>query len=151
MRHWILSRMIHCPCENELVYLPEKTVMFKEKWLLGKYKHNSTVMNGAEAMKHTGPLVLAPAIFAHRNYSKLPGYVCSVPSSHFDKTPAHTCANHSWAVGICLHTSKLAQPLWSSRGPMWWRWMIWTCTLAYLSSEPYRATSFKFCCLFCSA
>lgn len=51
MRHWILSRMIHCPCENELVYLPEKTVMLEEKYLLGKYKYKFTVMNEAETMK----------------------------------------------------------------------------------------------------
>lgn len=151
MRHWILSRMIHCLCENDLVYLLEKTVMLKEKCLLGKYEHKSTVMNEAETVKHTGPLVLAPAVFAHRNYSKLPGYVCPVPSSHLDKTPAHTCANHSSTVGVCSHTSKLVQPLWSSRGPMWCRCMIWTCTPAYLSSERYRATNYKFCCLFRSA
>lgn len=116
MRHWILSRMIHCPCENELVYLLEKTVMLEEKCLLGKYK--STVMNEAETMKHIGSLVLARTVFAHRNYSKLPGYVCSVPGSHLDKTPAHTHANHSLTVGICLHTSQLAEPLSTSRGPV---------------------------------
>jgi len=115
--------------------------MLEEKCLLAKYKYKSTVMNEAETMKHTGFLVLALAVFAHRNYSKLPGYVCSVPSSHLGKTPAHTCANHSLTEGIFLHTSKLAQPPRSSRGPVWCRCMIWTRILAYLSSEP-RATNY---------
>lgn len=84
--------MIHCPCENELVYLLEKTVMLEEKYLPGKYKYKFTVMNEAETMKHAGFLVLAPAVFAHRNYLKPQDYVCSVPSSDLDKTPAHTCA-----------------------------------------------------------
>lgn len=69
--------------------------MLEEKCLLGKCEYKSTVMNEAETMKHTGSLVLAPAVFAHRNYVKLPDYVCTMPSSHLDKTPAHTCANHS--------------------------------------------------------
>lgn len=70
MRHWMLSKMIHCPCENELVFLLEKTVMLEEKCLLGKYKYKykSTVMNEAETMKSTGSVVPEPAVFAHKNY-----------------------------------------------------------------------------------
>lgn len=60
--------MIHCPCENELVYLLEKTVMLEEKCLLRKYKYKSTVMNEAETMKSTGAVVPELAIFAHKNY-----------------------------------------------------------------------------------
>lgn len=60
--------MIHCPCENELVYLLEKTVMLEEKCLPGKYKYKSTVMNEAETMKTMGSIVPELAVFAHKNY-----------------------------------------------------------------------------------
>lgn len=60
--------MIHCPCENELVCLLEKTAMLEEKCLQGTYKYKSTVMNEAETMKSTGSLVPELAGFAHKNY-----------------------------------------------------------------------------------
>lgn len=138
--------MIHCPCENELGYLLQKPVMLEEKCLLGKYKYKATVINEAETMKLTGSLVLAPTAFAHRNYSKLPGYVCSVPSSHLDKTPAHTCANHSLTFAY-THQNWLSH----SQVQKWSGVMQVYDMDMHPGIFVFRATNYKFCCLLCSA
>lgn len=93
MQHWILSRLFHCSCKKWLVYLLEKTAILEEKYPPGMWKYKPTVMNVDGTVKHTRPLSLAPAAFAQRTYSELPGVLCSVPSTHLNKTPARLYAN----------------------------------------------------------
>lgn len=124
--------------------------MLEEKCLPGKYKQKSTMMNEVETMKHTASLVLALSVFAHGNYSKLPGYVCSVPTSHLDNTSAHMCKSE-------IPSGHLLAPIEAGSAALNFTWshvmQVYDMDtyLAYLLSEHYRKMNFKFCCLFSSA
>lgn len=147
MRHWILSKMIHCPCENELVYLLEKTVMLEEKCLLGKYKYKSTVMNGAETMKDLWS----------QNQQSLPATIiksCQVVPAQcsaqaLTKTSSHICKSwfnhgHHLAPEHLLST-KAGWAIPNPHAPGWCRSMTWTWLCAHLSPEPSRAVNSALC------
>lgn len=142
MRHWILSKMIHCPCENELVYLLEKTVMLEEKCLLGKHNYKSTVMDEAGTMKGTGSWIPEPAVFAHKNYLKLPGYACPVPRP-WQNTSSPICK--SWFNHEHLLTHTKAE---SSQSCVV---QIYDMDVALCTFVLRAQQKNKFCSLFCSA
>lgn len=106
MRHWILSRMIHCPWEKKLVYwLDKKKKKRKQRssaWrkMSAGYIHVETC--GDEwGWDHEAHWIFA--LCSGHSFSKLPGVLCPAPSPGLHKTPAHTHANHANSRHLLAH------------------------------------------------